>query len=324
MLCRRLGGIQMSNRLSVLGLVLICAAAIFQAGCSEVSNRVKDVTKGVTQMIGGSDLPDPISTSLEMMPRDAAQVALAVERQIAARGNAKIKNVLFAEIARTQLAQATLPGDGLVRKAVHLYEYSAFPDNPIIKKTSGLLIYEGAYGRRASIRYEAQYRPGATGMIIDHAAAAPYFSDSPETVLFVVDRATLPHAETGYPNSYPKLIEFVGRRAIQSNASISTATLKRDYVIFVFFRDRLSPSAKLMVKIANDATGTNGYSETAQYINFNGWSVAALPGRFAVPGSPATPPLYVKVIHTPGKEAGLLRRPKLVGLYHISGAKSVN
>jgi hypothetical protein len=312
---------QMPNEDKILRFFLLAAAIICYIGCAEVGDRVKDVTEEVSRMIGGSDLPTPIATSLEMMPKDAALVAVAVERQIAERGNASIQGMLFMGAARSQLAKASPPVDGLTRKAVHLYEYRAFPENPIIKKTSGRLIYEGLSGRRTSIRYEAQFRPGGDGLIVDYAAAEQYFSNNPEPILFIVDAAILPRQGNRYPNSYSALMEFVGRRAIPGNASLSTTTLERDYVVFVFFRDRVSPSAKISVRIANRASGLSGFENATQYLNYHGWIVAALPGRFAVPGSPATPALYIKAIHTPGKEAGLLRSPKLVGLFHISGTK---
>ena len=133
-------------------------AAIFSAvmwlfGCAGMGDSVKEVTRDVTDWMGISELPHPIATSLETMPRDAAIVAAAVERQIAGRGNVKVENIIFMQAARTQLTVANLPGEDMAQTAVHLYEYMAFPENPVIKRSRGRILYEGPGGRRASLLF---------------------------------------------------------------------------------------------------------------------------------------------------------------------------
>jgi hypothetical protein len=299
----------------------VFAALMIAQGCSEVGHHVKHFTREVTDLIGVSGLPAPIATSLASMPPDAARIAVAIERQIAGQGTAKTTGVIFMAPALDQLSRARLPGAGFARTGAHLFEDEPFGPNTIVRKTSGRLFYRDGYGRRTSLGYEAQYRPGGDELIIDQASAAPFFAPTPETALFVVEADRLPANGRGYPNRYGQLMTFIAERALPPAKSAGVSSQSRDYAIFVFCLDKNSPTATLAVKISPTASGTSGYEKATRYYDFGGWTVAYLPGRFVLYENPFTAPLYVKTIFTPGKEAGLLRRPKAVGLYHISGRR---
>lgn len=301
--------------------VLLLAVFILLGSCAEMGDSIKGVTRDVTDLIGISELPQPIATSLEAMPRDAAIVADAIERQIAGRGNVRVENIIFMQAARTQLAVVNLPGSNFERSAVHLYEYKAFPDNPVIKKSTGRLLYEAPSGQSTSLLYEAQFRRGMNGIIIDYAAAKPYFPPSPELELFVVDAARMPADDRQYPKSYPELKNFIKPHAMPSKESSPQQDKVRNYLVFVFVNDKISPTARLEVKKSTKPVGLDGFTESTKFYHFNGWSVARIPAKIILYSEDSSPPLYIKVVFTPGRESGLIRRPKLIGQFHLSGSE---
>jgi hypothetical protein len=292
------------------------------AGCAGMGGDVRGLARDVTGWFGQSELPHPISTSLAAMPADAAAVAGAIERQIEGRGNVNVENIIFMQAARTGLAAVNLPGESLALTAAHLYEYRAFPENPIIKKSRGRLLYEGPGGRRASLLYEAQFRRGMNGIIIDYAEARPYYPPSPGLELFVVEAARLPADIDIAAESYSALIDFIRPLAEPPKNSSSLYDEVRDYAIFVFVRDKIVPDARIEVKKSANPDGLDGISERTRYHDFDGWPVAQVRARFRPYSDQVSPPLYIKVIFTPGRENGLLRRPALIGRFHLSGVSA--
>ena len=89
----------------------------------------------------------------------------------------------------------------------------------------------------------------------------------------------------------------------------------------VVLLDQISPSSKLEVKISDDPDSIYGYKESTKYIDMNGWRVALLAGRLILFDNGDEPDLFVKAVFTPGKEAGFIRTPKLVGLYCLNDPK---
>jgi hypothetical protein len=139
-------------------------------------------------------------------------------------------------------------------------------------------------------------------------------------MMFVVPIEALSQGMGGYSETYAALLQFVGERAIDPEKSESFPMEKRDYVIFVFLRDRISPSSKLEVKISGEKAGTRGYKDSTSYIDFDGWRVALLPGRLTLFDNSGTAPLHLKTVFTPGAEVPSLRRaPTVVGLFHLDG-----
>ena len=56
-------------------------------------------------------------------------------------------------------------------------------------------------------------------------------------------------------------------------------------------------------------------------MDFNGWRVALLPGRFVLFNDSEDAPLFVKAVFTPGKEASpLSRSPRVIGLFCLDGS----
>ncbi|MBL0713218.1 MAG: hypothetical protein JJV98_05910, partial [Desulfosarcina sp.] len=180
--------------------------------------------------------------------------------------------------------------------------------------------FEGPLGRRASVHYTAGYSAAEKGLLIENADVMPIYSNFPEPVMFIVPAGTLPADPNSYPHTYSKLFQFIGARAIPPEKPASVSMKVKHYQIFVFFRDPVSPSAKLKVTVSDNSADAYGYHKSTRYQDFEGYRVAQIPGRFVLFGNGSSTPLYTKAVFTAGKEVGLLQRsPKIVGLYNISG-----
>jgi hypothetical protein len=268
------------------------------------------------------ELPEPIARSPEEMPPDAARVAAAIQARITGAERGTIEDVRFEDEAEQRLTRTRLQNQALALKRSELYLHQMETDNPTMKRSSGRLEFEGPLGRRATVFYVTTYSHEAKGLFIREVRVAPVYSDCPEPMMFVVPGGALPQGIDAFPNTYLKLLRFVGERAVDSTRPASVPREKADYVIFVFLLDRIAPSSKFEVKVSDTSSGTQGYKAATRYIDFNGWRVALLPGRFILFDDQEAEPLYVKAVFTPGTEVSSLKRaPRLVGLYCMDGTR---
>ena len=148
----------------------------------------------------------------------------------------------------------------------------------------------------------------------------PLYSTKPEPVMFIVPAASLPKSANLFSDSYMELFKFAGEKAISpSSQEIIAEKTEEDMenAVFVFLLDRISPSAKLQVKVSTNKTSVYGYKKATRYLDFNGWRVGVLSGKFSLSGLGQEEPLYIKAVFTPGKEVGKMRPPRLIGRYAI-------
>jgi hypothetical protein len=267
-------------------------------------------------------LPEPIAGSPEEMPPDAARVAQAIQARITGLKGGTLGDVRFETEAEQRLTRVGLQNEALALKRSELYLHQTETENPTMKRSSGRLEFEGPLGRRASVFYLVTYSQEGMGLSIREIRVASIYSDCPEPMMFVVPTRALPQGTNALPSAYLELLRYVGERAVDSTRPVSVAREKADYVIFVFLLDRVAPSSRFEVKVSDTSSGTRGYKAATRYLDFNGWRVGLLPGRFVLFDDPEAERLYVKAVFTPGTEVPPLKRaPKLVGLYCLDGAR---
>lgn len=73
----------------------------------------------------------------------------------------------------------------------------------------------------------------------------------------------------------------------------------RDCYLFAAVYNRLRPGGKLTLRVSDNSAGPEGQSGNATDLNYHGWHVAVLRGRFQWKGDE---PFYVKVVHLSGAE----------------------
>jgi bifunctional DNA-binding transcriptional regulator/antitoxin component of YhaV-PrlF toxin-antitoxin module len=283
-------------------------------GCAAMQEQVKKFQQKMDRM-GQINLPDPIAVSLDKMPEDAAMVTIAIHNKIVMADRYKSKNVRFEKNID---AGSFLIGKELRFSGAELYIYQTKKSSPSVKTIAGKINFEGPLGRRTSALYQSRFLSTKKEIVIKEARVEPLYSTKPEPTMFIVPAASLPESANLFPDSYTELFKLVGKKAISPSSKevISEETEKNvEYAVFVFLLDRISPSAKLQVKVSADKTSVSGYKQATRYLDFNGWRVGILTGQFSLSGQ--AEPLYIKAVFVPGKEVGKIRPSRLIGRYAI-------
>lgn len=268
------------------------------------------------------NLPTPVAASPDRMPPDARAAAATVEEGLRNGNLAGIKGVRVVAGADAALREKGFAFEGFALEGSALLRYTDrdAPAKPGAKDAakdagriiSGRLTFKDALGRRAESLYYADYRFIAGGIELTEMRAAPLFSTYPEPIMFVVPAEVAVGRPGGLPKVHSDLLRFAAENAVDWSTPAKTPTGERNYVIFVFLMDRVSPSAEFHVKIATDANATQGYKESSKYLDFNGWRVGVTPGRFALDRVN----FFINAVFTPGEEVGFMSRiTRLVGVF---------
>jgi hypothetical protein len=302
---------------------VIPAVLIFVTfGCAGMQEQLKSFQQKMNQM-SQINLPDPIAVSLDKMPEDAARVTIAIHDKITMADSDRSGGVRFEKDID---AGSFLIGKELTFSGTELYIYQIEKSSPSDKTIAGKINFEGPLGRRASALFLSRFRSSENEIVIKKARVEPLYSTEPEPVMFIVEASSLPKNANLFPDSYMELFNFVGKNAISPSSKESIAEKSEEtmeYAVFVFLLDRVSPSADLQVKVSADKNSLYGYKEATRYLDFNGWRVGILTGKFSLSGRNPKEALYVKAVFTPGKEVGKIKTSKLIGRYALCSAESM-
>jgi len=300
--------------------VIPAVLILFFFGCAGMQEQFKKLKQKMEQM-GHINLPNPIAVSLDKMPKDAAMVTIAIHHKIVTADRYQSKNVRFEKAIDTG---SFLIGKELKFSGTELYIYQTKQTNPSEKTIAGKINFEGPLGRKTSALFLSRFKSAKKGIVIKETRVEPLYSTEPEPVMFIIPAASLSESANPFPDSYMELFKFVGKKAVHPSSKevISEETEENpEYAVFVFLMDRISPSAKLEVKVSADKTSVYGYKKATRYLDFNGWRVGILTGQFSF--SSQTEPLFIKAVFVPGKEVGKIRPAKLIGRYAINKAKTL-
>lgn len=299
--------------------VLLFTMVTCLLGCAGMDSTFDDIKKKISS-IGGPEQPVPIASSMDQMPPDAASLALTLQKKLTEPKSQPSKAVSFSAGAESVLLKESNIFSGFTLSQVELYEHS-------VSVSRGRMKLESPLGRTASMDYHVTYTSSGNTLIADELTLNPIFSGPPEPVMFVIPAEKSPQDETMKPSSYDDLLLFAMVNAIDPLDPDLKTGQENEYVMFVFFLDRVSPSAKVNVSISDEATSMGGYKNSTRYLDFDGWRVALLSGKFSLSNNSVPNPdtgadssgLFLKALFTPGEEAGMLRLRKKVGLFSVGG-----
>ena len=89
----------------------------------------------------------------------------------------------------------------------------------------------------------------------------------------------------------------------------------RDWVIFAFLMERVSPSSRLRLGVTDQPQVAALYDATARVLDDGGWRVAVMPGRFSLYDAG----LWARAEFAPGAETDPEdRRLRTIGLFPLS------
>lgn len=286
-------------------------------GCAGMDGTFDNIKNKITN-IGGSEQSVAIASSIDQMPKNAASLALAIYERLSESNRQASQSVSFSDGAESILLKENSVFRGFSLSQVELYEHNA-------SLSSGRMKLEDPFGRTACMNYHVNYTSSGTTLIAGDVTLEPVFLGPPEPVMLVIQAEKAPQNDMTKPNSYGDLLQFAVMNAIDPLDSDLGTEKAHEYVIFVFFADRVSPSAKVEVNISDVETGFGGYKDATRYLDFDGWRVALLSGNFSLSnpsvtnpdGAPGSGCLFLKAVFTPGKEAGILKMRKKVGLFRV-------
>ena len=291
----------MNARMRFLGVALIVLT--LPIGCSTAH-----------RMMGGGTSQEVVAESLERMPPDAARVLRAIGSRLG--GYPATSEVRLSPPVEQILRNCNAVEAGFRVHAANLTRFTPEGGTPPTHLAEGRMELRDDLGRRTALTFATSYSAGSDGLIVHSVHIRPLFDAPPAAVCFVAPAKSVGLADAAYPDTYTAFYRYIGERALAPESVVPGAP--QEYVIAVFFLNRMSPSAKECVSISSSPSGIQGYDKESRYLDFNGWRVGLGAGRLALKSPQSESSIYAKAIYTPGTEAGLFRMADLVGVYALA------
>ena len=274
-----------------------------------------------------ADAPPPLQiTERSGMSKRSQAVADALSGVLLGAAQPADPAVRFAEGADTGLTPDGYHYPGFKVTGLGLYFDEALGAKAGKKGdslTSGLVTLENADGRRAKVIFRALHGEAQGGnLVIREAATGPAPVDDPEVKVFLV-----PADKVEKDIAAAVADSFGAFRALMAGAAVTPEAARRahasdatPFYVAAFPRDRTSPSAKLTLKVSDNANADLpfGYTGASRLLDYDGWKVAVLSGTFR---ADTDTPLYVKAVFEPGDEAGATASPKVAAIQRLSGPR---
>jgi hypothetical protein len=291
----------MTKRIWMLGIALVVLGMVM--GCS-----------AARQMISGGSSPEVVAESLEAMPADAAAVTRAIGRRLG--DYPAPANVRMPDPVDRALRAGNVTAPGFNVQSATLTRYTKTGPLPGSHLAGGRIELQDALGRRTAVAFEANYEVQGALTIVNAVRVSPLFDTRAETVCFVVPAKAAVLNKNNYPKRFTAFYAYMGERAIAPQAVVPGE--RSDYVMVVFFLNRMSPSANASLAVSDTPAGIQGHTADSRCVDFNGWRVGMLAGCLALKNPASESNIYLKAVYTPGKEAGFLRMAELVGVYALA------
>ena len=250
------------------------------------------------------------------VPVDGYRVVLAMTlraKGFSSRGVEQTTGVIGAE----RLASPVdLELSSFGSRRIRFSRYEPLDGSPSARSIAGLVDLEDDAGRRLSLRFEADYRADARGLVLERTVWAAAPSETPEIDLFIVPAAPLEAAKASGKVDYRRLRAKLARHAVDLQKPATWPSGRREYLIVVMARDRVAPEARLVMGVSRDPAGAPQETQRVRRYRYDGWPVAVLPGIFDLAGAPFW--VQVKL----AKKSGLAevddREGRLIGLFAMT------
>lgn len=285
---------EMTILLIVLGMMMGCSTA--------------------RQMINGGSSQAMVAESLEAMPPDAAMVTRALGNRLG--GYTVPANVQVTSSVNKSLGASNVVEPGFKLQSACLGQYVNTGSAAAVRSAEGRMEFQDSLGRRTAVAFETGYTMQGDKAVVESVRLHPLFDTVPETVCFIVPAKAVVLNKDTYPKRFSAFYQYMGERALDPQSIVSGE--RKDYVMAVFFLNRMSPSAKARLAISSTPDGIEGYAENSRYVDYNGWRVGLMAGCLALKNPAAESSIYLKAIYTPGREAGLFKSAKPVGVYALA------
>lgn len=244
--------------------------------------------------------------------------------------------IVFSPGITQKLLEPQFRYDGFKLLQTIVDEYLTPDKNNGFARVKGLLHFLDAANRRTIVALETEYKLTSKNIIINKVETRPIYPFRPELNLFFVPAEKVTKKEFDTFSNNALTLEFILNNCIPAGKPGEIPKGIRDYYVFAFYLDRLSPDDQTELRLSRTPDGLagekllfrgpDGIADTGfngMYIDHSGWHVDIARCRISLTGEK----LYIKAIFKPGRKQNNtleMGKPVLTGLFHTRLAKPVS
>lgn len=289
-------------------IIILIVTILFFGGCATTDLKLnvfseKKLTKPV------------IANNIFNMPKDASRVILALSAKML-DSNKQIQDVVLPPLKQTILIDHRLFN---FQNSVLL----SYKDGSLVgqKELKADAFFVDSLGRSLTYTIHATYTMQNNKIVVQNYNLTDKYLQAKNTVCFVLPADKyLRFNKQNIPRTFYDLYQYAALNAVTPDQAFHYGK-DAQWAIMVFFLDRLSKSATAEVGVSNKENKYDkGLVNTTKYINYNGWRVGTVVGKFHLLQPNSAEHLFAKAYYTPGKEYKgnfLLKSSELLGIYRI-------
>jgi len=289
-------------------IIILIVAILFFSGCVATDLKLNVFPeKKLTKPIVASNIFD--------MPKDASRVVLAISARLL-DSNKKIKDVTVQPLNQTNLIDNRL--FNFQNSILLSYKDGNFADQKSLKADA---FFIDSLGRSLAFTINATYTTQSNQIIVQNYTVLNKYTPAKNTVCFIVPaNKYLKFNKQNIPRTFYDLYQYAALNSVTPDQT-SNYGKNTQWATMVFFLDRMSKSAVSELGVSDKVSKYDkGITKNTKFINYNGWRVGIVVGKFHLLQPNFTHPLYVKAFYTPGKEYKgnfLSKNAELLGMYRI-------
>ncbi len=294
---------------------------------------------GICISTGAENLPGKlISMDTDKAPPELVMVISAIVLEMHGQPQPKgdWPEIVFSPGITQKLLEPQFRYAGFELLQTIVDEYLTPDKNNGFARLKGLLHFLDAANRRTIVALETEYKLTSKNIIINKAETRPIYPVRPELNLFFVPAEKLTKNDFDSFSNNALTLGFILDNAVPAGKPGQIPKGIRDYYVFAFYLDRLSPDDQTELRLSGTPDGLegeklifrgpDGIAKTGfnrVHLDHSGWYVDIARCRISLTGEK----LYIKAIFKAGRKQNNtleLGKPVLAGLFHTRLAKPVS
>jgi len=278
-------------RKNILGTIVFLSILLLFTGCRTISPKS----------------PEPLAAdSLLSMPDNAFKIVLAISTEILDRGD-RVENVAFNSIAPVKLPSAEM--FTLERSTLLTY-------NENEGTLSAELFFKDTIGRVCAFLTNAEFTVNGKNIKVKRYSVSEKYMAAERAASFVIPADTFNNfTKENLPDSFYSLYQYAGKRSVTPKEAEKYRG-KRDWTVLVFALDRIAKPSGIRLELSNQQKrAKKGHDVFTRYINYSGWRVCVISGKFHLLEPDSDKPLYANLFLTSGP--GFVKRMQMTASYRL-------
>ena len=294
---------------------------------------------GIGTSVGAENPPGKfIRMDTDKAPPELVMVISAIVLEMSGRPQPKgdWPEVVFSGEITKKLREPQFRYTGFRLLQTIVDEYLTPDKNNGYARLKGNLHFLDAAERRTIVALETEYKLTSKNIMIKKAEIRPIYPFRPELNLFIVPAEKVSEKNFDLFSNNALTLGFILNNCVPSGKPGQVPKGIRDYYVFAFYLDRLSPDDKTELRLSRtpdgmkgkkltfrepDGIAKTGYNE--MHIDHSGWHVDIARCRISLTGEK----LYIKAIFNAGRKQNNkleLGKPVLAGVFNTRFAKPVS